>query len=95
MINMEQMPENEVQFNVEKLEQNVQDLLVKLANERYGRIMRQASVKGTQVLVDSIRELVLEYAQFLYNTLIEDAKVTADSANQTAEPETTEVTSVN
>lgn len=92
---MEQMPENEVQFDVKKLEQNVQDLLVKLANERYGRIMRQASVKGTQVLVDSIRELVLEYAQFLYNTLIEDAKVTADSATQTAEPETTEVTSVN
>lgn len=91
---MEQMPENEVQFDVKKLEQNVQDLLVKLANERYGRIMRQASVKGTQVLVDSIRELVLEYAQFLYNTLIEDAKVTADSANQTAVPETTEVTSV-
>ncbi len=91
---MEQMPENEVQFDVKKLEQNVQDLLVKLANERYGRIMRQASVKGTQVLVDSIRELVLEYAQFLYNTLIEDAKVTADSGNQTAEPETTEVTSV-
>lgn len=88
------MPENEVQFDVKKLEQNVQDLLVKLANERYGRILRQASVKGAQVLVDSIRELVLEYAQFLYNTLIEDAKVTADSATQTAEPETTEVTSV-
>lgn len=94
MINMEQMPENEVQFDVKKLEQKVQDLLVKLANERYGRIMKRASVKGTQVLVDSIRELVLEYAQFLYNTLIEDAKVTADSANQTAEPETTEVTPV-
>ena len=96
---MEQVSGTEVQFDPKKLEQHVQDLLVKLANERYNKIMKQANVKGIQVLLDSIRELILEYAQFLYNTLLEEAKVTADSdsTNQsTVNPtEATEATNVN